>query len=73
MITLLLGYLLFLFRIKIKHVQIPIINALGYWMIVILMLADAFNPQSDHLSMAEILMASLMDLELINMLFSPYF
>ncbi len=42
-VTLLLGYLLFLFRTKMKPVRNHIIKALGYWMIVIFMLADAFN------------------------------
>lgn len=41
--TLLLGYLLFLFRTKMKTLQNPIINDLAYWMIVIFMLTDAFN------------------------------
>jgi len=42
-VTLLLGYILFLFRTKIKTVRNRIVNTLGYWMIIIFMLADALN------------------------------
>jgi hypothetical protein len=42
-VTLLLGYILFLFRTKIKTVRNRIVNGLAYWMIVVFMLADAFN------------------------------
>jgi len=42
-VTLSLGYLLFSFRTKIKSVRNPLISALGYWLVVIFMLVDAFN------------------------------
>ncbi|MGB4729844.1 MAG: hypothetical protein WBI42_03545 [Candidatus Hydrothermia bacterium] len=42
-ITLLLGYLMFLFRVKIANLRSSFLSALGYWLIVLFLLLDALN------------------------------
>jgi len=43
MVTLLLGYLMFLFRLKIARLRSSFISTLGYWLIVLFLLLDALN------------------------------
>jgi len=42
-VTLLMGYLLFLFRVKIARLQSSFLSVLGYWLIILFLLLDAFN------------------------------
>ncbi|MCD6545097.1 MAG: hypothetical protein J7K69_00385 [Thermotogae bacterium] len=42
-VTLLLGYLMFLFRVKIARLRSSFLNALGYWLIMLFLLLDALN------------------------------
>jgi hypothetical protein len=42
-ITLLLGYLMFFFRVKIAHLRSSFLCASGYWLIVLFLLLDALN------------------------------
>lgn len=42
-VTLLLGYLMFLFRLKIAGLQGSFLRALGYWLIILFLLLDALN------------------------------
>lgn len=42
-VTLLLGYLMFLFRVKIVRLRSSILCALGYWLIMLFLLLDALN------------------------------
>ncbi len=43
MVTLLLGYLMFLFRVKIARLRSSFLSALGYWLIMLFLLLDALN------------------------------
>ena len=42
-VTLLLGYLMFLFRVKIARLRGSLLCALGYWLIMLFLLLDALN------------------------------
>lgn len=42
-VTLLLGYLMFFFRAKIRRLPSPFLSALGYWLIILLLLLDPAN------------------------------
>jgi hypothetical protein len=42
-ITLLLGYLMFSFRVKIAHLRNSFLSVLCYWLIVLFLLLDALN------------------------------
>ncbi len=43
LITIVLGYSIFLFRLKIVRLQSSFLGALGYWLIVLFLLVDALN------------------------------
>jgi len=43
MVTLLLGYFMFLFRVKIARLQNSFRSIMGYWLIVLFLLMDALN------------------------------
>ncbi len=42
-VTLLLGYLMFFFRVKIAHLGSSFLSALGYWLILLFLILDALN------------------------------
>jgi hypothetical protein len=42
-VTLLMGYLMFLFRVKIARLRSSFLSALGYWLIILFLLLDALN------------------------------
>lgn len=42
-ITIVLGYSMFLFRVKIARLQSSFLGSLGYWLIVLFLLVDALN------------------------------
>jgi hypothetical protein len=42
-LTLLLGYLMFFFRVKMARLRSSFLSALGYWLILLFLILDAFN------------------------------